>query len=229
MTNERWQKVDTTCKHIIIWGASDHCRVNYPILMQLGYQVEALVDDTPGRASPFPSIPIYMGDAGLEQIISNSGLGQLGFIIAISNPFGHMRIKKHAQCMSRGLLPISFADPTASICKSVIFEDGLQVYPSAIIHNDVKIGTQCVINTRALVEHDCVVGEGCEIGPCAVVCGRVTIGKNSWIGAGATIRDRIKIGSNSIVGAGAVVVTDVPDGVVVAGVPARIIKDNIYV
>ena len=127
---------------------------------------------------------------------------------------------------NKGLLPVSFADPTALICKSAIFGHGLQVMPLAIVHNDVKIGDQCIINTRALVEHDCVLHSGVEIGPGAVLCGRVTIGQNTWIGANATVKPRVTIGSNSIIGAGAVVVSDIPSDVVAVGVPAAVIRKN---
>ena len=54
--------------------------------------------------------------------------------------------------------------------------------------------------------------------------GKVTIKKNVWIGMGATICPGVTIGENSVVAAGAVVTKDVPDNVVVGGVPAKIIK-----
>jgi len=53
----------------------------------------------------------------------------------------------------------------------------------------------------------------------------VKIGKNVWIGADCTILPGITIGDNSIIGAGSVVTKDVPYNVVVAGNPARIIKN----
>lgn len=53
----------------------------------------------------------------------------------------------------------------------------------------------------------------------------VHIGDDVWIGAGAVILPGITIGAGSIVGAGSVVTTNVPAGVVVAGSPARIIRD----
>ena len=46
------------------------------------------------------------------------------------------------------------------------------------------------------------------------------------ISAGARIIGPIKIGSNVIIGANTVVVKDVPDNCIIAGVPARIIKEN---
>jgi acetyltransferase-like isoleucine patch superfamily enzyme len=52
----------------------------------------------------------------------------------------------------------------------------------------------------------------------------VEIADNVWIGANAIILAGVKIGKNSVIGAGAVVTEDVPANVIVAGVPARIIK-----
>jgi acetyltransferase-like isoleucine patch superfamily enzyme len=53
----------------------------------------------------------------------------------------------------------------------------------------------------------------------------IVLGENAWIGDGATITKGVTIGTNAIVAAGAVVSRDVPDDVVVAGNPARVVKE----
>lgn len=54
--------------------------------------------------------------------------------------------------------------------------------------------------------------------------GGIFIQDDVWIGTHAAILDGVTIGSGSIVAAGAVVTCDVPPGVIVAGVPAKVIK-----
>jgi acetyltransferase-like isoleucine patch superfamily enzyme len=54
---------------------------------------------------------------------------------------------------------------------------------------------------------------------------RVVIGAGSWIGTNAVILPGVCIGERVIVGAGSVVTTDVPDGAVAVGAPARVLGD----
>jgi len=55
----------------------------------------------------------------------------------------------------------------------------------------------------------------------------VSLGKNVWIGSGAMILPGVSIGDNAVVAAGSVVTKDVAAGTVVAGNPARFIKNVI--
>jgi len=54
----------------------------------------------------------------------------------------------------------------------------------------------------------------------------IEVGKNCWLGAGVKVFDGVKIGQDTIVGAGAVVVKDIPEFSIAAGVPARVAKSR---
>lgn len=81
-----------------------------------------------------------------------------------------------------------------------------------VIHSRAKIGVNCKIESNVTVGG--TRGKGIPV-----------IGDNCLLGAGSTIIGDITIGNDVIVGAGAVVVNDVKDGVIVAGVPARVINE----
>lgn len=52
----------------------------------------------------------------------------------------------------------------------------------------------------------------------------ITVGDNVWIGGGVQVMPGVTIGSNVVIGSGSVVTKDVPDGVVAAGNPCRVIR-----
>lgn len=126
-----------------------------------------------------------------------------------------------------------------------------RIEPGAIIRDQVEIGDGCVIMMGAVVNIGSVIGEGTMIDMNAVLGGRATVGKNCHIGAGTVlagvieppsakpviIEDDVVIGANvvvlegvtigrgAIVAAGAIVTKDVAPNTLVAGTPARVLKE----
>ncbi len=127
-----------------------------------------------------------------------------------------------------------------------------RIEPGALIRDQVTIGKNAVIMMGAVINIGAVIGEGTMIDMGAVLGGRATVGKNCHIGAGAVLAgviepasatpvivednvliganavviEGVHIGKNAVVAAGAVVIEDVPDNMVVAGCPAKIIKEK---
>ena len=88
----------------------------------------------------------------------------------------------------------------------------------------VHIGDYCMIGPNTLittVNHPLSPAKRRAHG---AIAKPVTIGDDVWIGGNCTILPGVTIGNNVVVAAGAVVTKDVPDNVVVGGVPAKVIR-----
>ena len=127
-----------------------------------------------------------------------------------------------------------------------------RIEPGAIIREQVEIGDSAVIMMGAVINIGAVIGEGTMIDMGAVLGGRATVGKHCHVGAGAVLAgviepasatpviveddvliganavviEGVRIGKGAVVAAGAVVIQDVEPNAVVAGIPARKIKDK---
>jgi len=130
--------------------------------------------------------------------------------------------------ISRYNIPFAkLVHPSATVSKKSSLGEGTVVGVGAIIASNTQIGNHVIINRGATIGHHTNIGSFVTIGPGANVAGNCEVGSKVYIGIGSTVIDHIKIGDNSIIAAGAVVIEDVPSRVIVAGVPAKILKRNV--
>jgi acetyltransferase-like isoleucine patch superfamily enzyme len=116
--------------------------------------------------------------------------------------------------------------------------DNVSIGTLSVIEHHVEIADNVRIHSQVFIPEYSVLEEGCWIGPNVVftnakyplspgvkdrLAGPV-IRKGAKIGANATVLPGVIIGEDALVGAGAVVVRDVAPGTVVAGNPARVIR-----
>ncbi len=135
-----------------------------------------------------------------------------------------------------------------SLLKELFGSTGQNVYIEPLFYCDygynIHVGENFFANFNCVFLDVCEIriGDNCLIGPgvhiytathpidpieraSGLEYGKsVTIGDHVWIGGGAIINPGVNIGNNVVIASGAVVTKDVPNNVVVAGNPAKIIK-----
>jgi maltose O-acetyltransferase len=141
------------------------------------------------------------------------------------------------------------ADAARPILEELLGELGPDAHIKPPLY--VDYGTYLTVGARTFVNYNLTaldvapitVGADCQIGPNVQLLTPVhplepqprrdkleaarpiTIGDNVWLGGGAIVCPGVTIGESSVIGAGTVVTRDVPAGVLVVGVPGRVVRE----
>ena len=206
-------------KEIILLGAGGHAAVILDILKAQitngeKIKIKGLLDDSNKKECmgyPILGSTLEANDFNEENTYFIIAIGSNEIRYNLSEKYGHLKF-------------FTAIHPSAIIGSQVAIGDGTVVMPNAVINANSQIGQHVIINTGAIVEHDNLIGDYVHLSPNATLCGTVRVKPLTHIGAGATVIQGKMIGMQSIVGAGATVITDIPDGVVAAGTPAKVIK-----
>ncbi len=136
----------------------------------------------------------------------------------------HLRKRLADKAKNLGFQFANAISPSASVSSSAQLRTGIAIMAGAVIQTDTWIGEQAIINTLASVDHDGRIADYVHIAPGCHLAGCVTVGEGAFLGVGCNVIPNLNIGRWSILGAGTVVVKDIPDAVMVMGVPAKIYK-----
>lgn len=201
---------------IVIIGAGGHGLVVADILLASGtLDVVGALDDNPAlTGTRILDVPV-LGSTDLLTQIPHDGV-----IVAVGDNLRREQLSN--ELLERGERLVVARHPHASVAADAEIGPGCMISAGAVIAPGVHLGTGVILNTRCSVDHHNAIGAFAHVAPGVTLGGNVIVGARSLIGLGASVMPGRRIGANAIIGAGAVVVHDIPDGVVAAGVPARI-------
>lgn len=122
---------------------------------------------------------------------------------------------------------VNLIDPNAIIPEEYLeLGHGILAAPFVQISPDTVISDNVMLLGNSFVGHNSFVGEFSHLTTNSVVGAFAHIGKGVTVGMNSTVMGRVHVGDFSLIGAGSVVTKDVPDNTIVAGNPARVLRER---
>ncbi|WP_029215675.1 acetyltransferase [Kallotenue papyrolyticum] len=209
-------------ERVIIIGAGGHGQVVADILLRqqeagAPLQPVGYLDDAATRhGQHLLGLPVLGSVADLPMIDHEAVIIAIGDNATRRTLFEVLRQRGERFAIAR--------HPSAVLAPDVRVGPGTVICAGAIVNPGSSIGANVIINTGCTVDHHNQIGDHAHLAPGVHLGGDVQIGAGTLVGIGSTIMPQRRIGAWSVVGAGTLVHRDVPDRVVLAGVPGRIIK-----
>ncbi len=206
---------------LLVYGAGAHAQVVVETIRRQGkYEFAGLLDDDPAAVEgTVLGLPVL---GGVERAAGLRADGVTHCFVAIGD--NHRRRLKAEELLTLGFELATVIDPTAIVLGQVRIGAGTLVLGHCHIGVNTALGTGCLISVSCVVGHDCVLGDYAHLTPGVLLGGNVHIGDQSFLGLGCSVLPGLRVGRGATVGAGAAVVRDLPDNVVAAGVPARVMR-----
>jgi sugar O-acyltransferase (sialic acid O-acetyltransferase NeuD family) len=111
--------------------------------------------------------------------------------------------------------------PTASVGRTCQVGAGSVLLAHVDLTADVAVGRHVAVMPQVVLTHDSRVGDWATLATGVRVGGGCRVAEGAYIGSGACVREGVTIGARAMIGMGSVVVSDVPEGRLWFGSPAR--------
>jgi sugar O-acyltransferase (sialic acid O-acetyltransferase NeuD family) len=203
---------------MLIFGVSGYSKVVHDAARAAGVKVAGFVD--PSESKPeFAGLPVCSLADALAQ-----PSGEI--VVAVTNPRTRKAIAE--RFTSHGWTLRTLVHPRATVASDAKVGPGSVVLAGAVIQSGAMVGTCAIVNANAMIDFDATLADYSHAALGAAIGSQVKIGEGAWVGLNACVLEELAIGAWSMIGAGATVVEDVPNEVVVYGVPAKVHRQGSY-
>ncbi|MBC2601215.1 acetyltransferase [Puniceicoccus vermicola] len=156
---------------------------------------------------------------GMDDVAS-SLQGPVYFQVGIGNNATRRDVARRAE--SLGWIPETLIDPSAAVAEDIQLGAGCYVGVCSNISPTAKIGRHVIVHNQSSVGHDTEMADFSQVAPGGRVLGHVTVGECGYLGSNAVVYPNKSVGAHAVLGACSFALTNIPDGAVAMGVPARI-------
>ena len=120
---------------------------------------------------------------------------------------------------------ISIIHPSAQVSTFASIGVGTVILQNSVIASNAKVGKHVMVLPLSVVSHDSVIGDYSTIAGGVCLSGNVRAGYACYFGSRCAVKEHLTIGDYVLCGMGSNVLADVPSNAVVAGNPARRLRD----
>ncbi|HRU04185.1 MAG TPA: hypothetical protein P5137_00250 [Candidatus Brocadiia bacterium] len=120
----------------------------------------------------------------------------------------------------------SLVDPSAVVSRAAKVGRGCILFAHVWVGLNARLGERVFVLPGCVISHDANVEDEVAMASGVTLAGGVRVGPGCFLGQSCTVRQNINVGKGSLIGMGAVVVDDVPPNSVMAGNPARRMRDR---
>lgn len=215
---------------LVIFGSSNIVSDIFDAAWSVGIKTSAIVLHQPSTDEP-RSVPLeervkaMAGFGGAPQIIQFDEFQPTEGDLYILGPTTPTRRVLAEDIKQRwGLSFLTLVHKTAYVSPMASLGEGVFVGANSVIAPGAVLAPHVFVNRGVTIGHDTKIGSFSRIQPGASLGGLSKIGEGVTVGLGATLLERLHVGNHAVIAGGAVVLSDVPDAVMVAGVPSTVRK-----
>lgn len=205
----------------VIIGAGKYGEVYLSYLREAGIEVVGFLDDDTTHSNLVGGLPL-LGKTDILPILRD----KFG-VEAVYCPLGNnrLRVRFLQQAKELGYSIPNYIHPSVILSPNVKLGVGVYILLGSSIMPFTEIEDYVMISMNVNVAHHNILRKGTFLSTGCNFGASIIAEENTYCGIGSTIMTGLhRLGKDCLIGAGAVVIKDVPDGAVMAGVPARIIK-----